>query len=144
MSATIKFFCKTLYDDWYEINLNSFDGEYTYEIIQCTPEPKDITTNYYRNITKSLYENHRHSIYTALDNLTNNKLIEVYTYVRNPYEEAPLKIQKRSLPSSSGDGRSRRKPKKSGRRQRKKSKKIFFSSQKDVSKLRFIKDPRFE
>lgn len=28
MSATIKFFCKTLYDDWYEINLNISDGEY--------------------------------------------------------------------------------------------------------------------
>lgn len=131
MSATIKFFCKTLYDDWYEINLNISDGEYSYEIIQATPEPKDITTNYYRNITKSLYENHRHSIYTALDNLTNNKLTEVYTYVRNPYEEAPLKIQKRSLPLSA-DGRRRRKPKKSVRRQRKKSKKIVFSSQKNV------------
>lgn len=51
MSATIKFFCKTLY----EINLNISDGEYTYEIIQGTPEPKDITTHYYRNITKLLY-----------------------------------------------------------------------------------------
>jgi len=130
---SISFFCKTLYDDWYEINLNISHGVHSYEIQQVTAIPKDITTNYYRNITKSLHNNHKR-IYTALDNLTENKLEEVYTRIRNPYEEAPIKIQKRSLPSSSsGDGR-RRKPKKSKKKrlQQKKSKKNIFSTQKNV------------